>query len=194
MGLLRDCWKFLGHYQTAAVRWLHAVVVIGVVAQLLSSNGIAFNKSTGAVQSSLLAEFSSWLHFGVGLTLLPMTLVFIAVAIRAHGLRHYFPYLWGDLAQARADIAVSLRLHLAEPKPGGLAAIVTGLGFGALLLAVGTGTLWFLLWRGGSALAHDAKEVHETMAGLVEIYFVRHGSMAALHFLSWLKLNRRAQA
>ncbi|MEF9944338.1 MAG: cytochrome b/b6 domain-containing protein [Burkholderiaceae bacterium] len=190
MRLLRKFWNFLGQYQTAAVRWLHAAVVIGVIVQLLNSNGMAFNRTTGAVLATPIAEFSTWLHIGLGLTLAPLTLVFIAVAIGTHGLRHYFPYLWGDLTQAKADLAASLQLRLAEPQPGGLASIVTGLGFGALLLAVGSGSVWFLLWRNGSAFTHSAKEVHETLVGLIEVYFVGHGSMAMLHFLSWLKTAR----
>lgn len=194
MRLLREFWQFLGHYQSAAVRSLHAAVVMGVIVQWLSSNGMAFNKSTGAVLATPIAEFSSWLHIGLGLTLLPLTLIFITVAISTHGLRHYFPYLWGDLTQARADFAASLHLRLTEPKPGGLAAIVAGLGFGALLLAVGSGTIWFVLWRNGSGWAHDAKEVHETLVGLVEAYFAGHGSLAMLHFLSWLKTDRSAKA
>jgi len=68
-----------------------------------------------------------------------------------------------------------------------LAAIVTGLGFGAIALALTTGALWFFLWREGSPSTHEAKEVHEAMATLVEVYFVGHGGMATLHFLAWLK-------
>lgn len=187
MKWLRELWTFLGKYQNASVRWLHLIVVLAVIAQILSSNGMHFDKATGAVPGAPLTWFSDWFHIVLGLGLIPITLAFIVAALRAHGLRHYYPYLWGDLAQAKADLAASLKLQLTEPRPGGLAAIVTGLGFGAIALALTTGALWFFLWREGSPSTHEAKEVHEAMATLVEVYFVGHGGMATLHFLAWLK-------
>ena len=191
MRWLSELWAFLGRYQSATVRALHAAVVLAIIVQLLDSNGMHFDKATGAVGSGALTQFSTWLHIGLGLALLPLSLVFIGTALASHGPRHYFPYLWGDLTQAKADIAATLKLQLTEPRPGGLAAIVTGLGMGALLLVVGSGAIWFLLWRSGSLLTRDAKEVHEALAGLLEWYVVGHGGMATLHFFSWLKTTGR---
>lgn len=187
MKWLREFWVFLGLYQNRWVRWLHLVVVLGVVLQIVSSGGMHFDRATGAVPAAPLAWLSDWVHIVAGLALLPLTGLFIVVALATHGPRHYYPYLWRDLAQARADLQDALHLRLSEPRPGGLAAIVTGLGFGALLVAVISGTAWFFLWRAGSAWTHDAREWHETLVGLVEVYFVGHGLMATLHFLAWLR-------
>jgi len=187
MKLIRKFWAFLGSYQNRWVRRLHLVVVLGVVLQIVSSGGMHFDRASGAVPAAPLAWLSDWVHIVAGLILLPLVIWFIVVALATHGLRHYYPYLWGDLEQARSDIRASFHLRLAEPRPGGLAAIVTGLGFGALLLAVMSGTAWFALWRTDSTWAHNARELHESLVGLVEVYFVGHGLMATLHFLAWLR-------
>lgn len=192
MRLLRDFWVFLGIYQNRWVRWLHLVVVVGVVLQIVSSGGMHFDRASSAVPAAPLVWLSDWVHIVAGLTLLPLTGLFIAVALAAHGPRHYYPYLWSDWAQAGGDLQDALHLRLAEPRPGGLAAIVTGLGFGALLLAVISGTVWFFLWWAGSPWTQDSRELHKSLVGLVEIYFLGHGLMATLHFAAWLRHNGAA--
>ena len=46
---------------------------------------------------------------------------------------------------------------------GGLAAIVMGLGLGALFLALLSGLGWFLSWNYNLQWAHDIKELHEAL-------------------------------
>lgn len=76
-------------------------------------------------------------------------------------------------------------------KPRGLASTVEGLGLGALLLVVLSGTLWFVLWILDSPYAYDVMQAHKSLTGLIEVYILGHGFMAILHFISWKYLHNR---
>jgi len=69
----------------------------------------------------------------------------------------------------------------------GIAAIVQGLGFGALTLVILSGLTWFLSWIYMAPWANSIKELHESLTGLFEAYVVGHGGMGILHLFFELK-------
>lgn len=170
-------WRFLGFFQPPFLRVLHALVALLVFAQFCSSAFMGV-WSDGA-------SWSGWLHMFTGMGLCVLGLILAWYSLVRHGLRYFFPYLWGDTGQLRKDLSASLRGHLVGPRPKGLAASVQGLGLGALLLTAFCGLIWFWLWRGGSSWADDLRIVHEWAAQLVIWYFIGHGGMALIHFVRW---------
>ena len=68
---------------------------------------------------------------------------------------------------------------------------VQGLGLGALLLAVLSGLIWYLLWVNGSPFAELARKTHENLTLLIELYLLGHGGMALLHFFVWQRKSGR---
>ena len=107
------------------------------------------------------------------------------------GLKYFFPSLWGDLAQLKADVQTLAARKLPEAAPGGLPAIVQGLGLGLLNVTLLSGLGWFLLVRDGSGWAHSAIELHEALTSLVVVYVIGHGGMGLLHMALWLRTRWR---
>ena len=132
----RLLWRFLGFFQAPRIRLLHALVVALVCWQLLTGWFIGKPVPPGLL---------TWCHIVGGLlgTVIGGSLLY--ASLRQRGLRYFFPYLWGDLEQLKKDIRASLRLKMIAPRPKGLATTVQGLGMGALLLALLSGLLWFML-------------------------------------------------
>lgn len=170
-------WRFLGFFQPPLLRGLHALVTLLVFAQFC----------TGAFMGvwSDGASWSGWLHMLTGMGLCVLGLILACYSLGRHGLRYFFPYLWGDTAQLRKDLGASLHGHLVGPRAKGLAACVQGLGLGALLLTAFSGLAWFWLWRGGSPWAGEMRIAHEWMALLIILYCIGHGGMALIHFVLW---------
>lgn len=170
-------WRFLGVFQKPGIRLVHALTVFFVVIQLLSSCIMSIGEGG--------ASFGGWYHIWGGTTLCILAVLQTICSFRTRGLRHFYPYLWGDMENLKADIKRSLQFKLVPPRPGGLAAAVQGLGLGALLLTAFSGLVWFWLWQSGSAAAADARAVHNVVSILMVLYFFGHGGMALLHFFSW---------
>lgn len=119
-----------------------------------------------------------------GLTLTLFALLFFAKVYLRRGSQDLYPWLGGHWQQIIADLKQLKAMRLPEPVPGGLAATVEGLGLLALLLAVATGALWFVVAQMGfdSALLLS---IHKTAVGAIELYFYGHGGFALLHLLHW---------
>lgn len=182
-------WKFLGFFQSPFLRSIHALVAVLVALQIISSLGMESNAQPGS-----LAYFFNTYHIGVGVLLVFISLFFIAYSLNSHGLRHFFPYLWGDVARLKKDVSASLHFKLVAPRPGGLAAAVQGLGLGALFLAVGSGIIWYLFSFSQSPLTPDLLRFHKAVVVLIGLYFIGHGVMAVLHFIVWEKnISKKAQ-
>ena len=173
-------WKFLGFFQPPFIRRFHALVAVLVALQILSSFMLSQNS-----QAWSLSHFFYIYHIGVGMILVFISLFFVAYSLNQYGAKNFFPYLWGDISKLKKDIKTSLHLKLVPPRPGGLAATVQGLGLGALLLAVGSGMIWYIVsnLQDGPALA--LLNFHRAIVGLIELYFIGHGVMAIVHFISW---------
>lgn len=179
---VRLFWKFLSFFQSYFLRSLHAVVAVLVALQIISGIGGAKN-----MQSGMLAFFLNTYHKGTGILLFFISLFFIVYSLKLYGVRHFFPYLWGDISRLKKDISASIRFKLVAPRPGGLAAAVQGLGLGALLLAVGSGIAWCAAFFLQSGIAPHLLKFHKIVVILIGLYFIGHGGMAILHFLSWRK-------
>ena len=67
------------------------------------------------------------------------------------------------------------------------AAIVQGLGLGALALVILSGATWFFSWIYMAPWADSVKEFHKLLTGLIEAYVLGHGGMGMLHLFFQLK-------
>ena len=173
------------------VRYLHYLVLSLVVTQILISEFMEVS-SRGNIGRGAVEYTSTWAHIGIGLSLLVLSIVFIITELSRHGFSYFFPYLSGDTAQLKTDLQNLKTLNLPKLSPGGLAAIVQGLGLSALLLVTLSGAAWFLLWSAESSLAGLVKEFHELLTGLIEAYLIGHGSMGLLHILLAYRNTRKS--
>lgn len=183
-------WRFLGFFQAPVLRVMHALVVIMVTLQLCSSLGMPGAPQHGVTVGTVGYLASSY-HILGGLFLVVFSCVFTWKSFSLRGLKHFFPYLWGETEQLRKDIVTSMQFKIVAPRPGGLATVVQGLGFGALLLTVFSGFAWFALWRAGAPQAAQALTVHKSVVVLLILYFLGHGGMALLHFTVWQRTMAR---
>lgn len=176
-------WKFMSYFLPPVVRILHIVITLLVIINLILGYGFLCstkNPDTYIICSSLL-----WVHISIGILLTVLTLLFIPACLFHKGIRHFYPYLWGDTKQLVKDLKVSLSFKLIPPTSGGLAAVVQGLGLGALLLTELAGIIWFIGWQTNGFYAHFFKEVHKVSATLLALYLLGHGTMATIHFIVW---------
>lgn len=170
-------WRFLGIFQSPGLRLLHALVAVFCILQFFSS----IFMQVGDVKASA----SAWLHMWGGASLCLLGLLQIYVSLSKRGLRHFYPYLWGDNEQLMHDIRQSLQFKLVGPRPKGLGAVVQGLGLGALFITAFSGLLWFCLWQADAASAASVRQAHDALSWLILLYVLGHGSMALLHFVVW---------
>jgi cytochrome b561 len=186
MRILRIALEYLREKQPPVVRVLHITILCLVLSQILVSNFMGFS-DTGEVGSQAIEHFGTWIHIGTGLALLPLACLFIYVELKRHGIKYFFPYLYRDFARLKQDLQKLKRFEFPEPDAYGLAAIVQGLGLGALILVVLSGAAWFFSWVFTAPWAHSLKEVHEAVTGLIETYVVGHGGMGLLHLYFQVK-------
>jgi len=180
MRILELTRSYLSERQTPAVRVIHLVVLLLVISQILVSNFMGFDDN-GEISRKGIEFYATWVHIITGLFIVPIALIFVIVELRSHGFGFFFPYLSGDVAQIKADLGQLRQFKLPEPEDKGLAAVVQGLGLGALILVLLTGMGWFISWRYHAPWAGEVKEVHEFLTGLIEAYVIGHGVMGLLH-------------
>ncbi len=185
-------WEFLGFFQKPYLRFLHAIIAVFIILQILSSFAMHMLPS-GQINPALSSWLAVWYHILAGLLVVVLGMLLVADSLTKRGLRYFFPYLWGDTEQLKKDIQDSLRFKMVPPRPKGLATTVQGLGLGALLLVVLSGLIWFILWRSGSPFAELALETHKSVSGLIELYLIGHGGMALLHFFVWQRNKARQE-
>ena len=177
---------YLRERQPPAVRFFHIAILFLVLSQILVSNFMEFTNS-GEISRNFIEFYATWIHIISGLTLIPLSLIFITIELKRHGLRYFLPYLYGEFSQLKDDLQTLLRLNLPDANAYGIAAIIQGLGLGALLLVALSGSAWFLSWLYVPTWAHNLKEIHETLTGLIEAYAIGHGGMGVLHLFFYLK-------
>ncbi len=162
------------------VRYLHYIIIILVIAQIILSNfmNVEHNQKIG---SGIINYFAVWSHIILGISTFIVSLIFIAVELKKHGVRYFYPYIYRDYDVIKLDI--STILHFKEPviHPRGLISSIEGLGLGALLLTTLSGIIWFLLWINHYPFASYMQEFHQSVTTLLEIYIIGHGSMGLLH-------------
>lgn len=188
LNLLNSIWKFFGIYQTRKIRVIHLLILLLVITQIVISNWMEIAK-TGVIVDQGYQFYCTWLHIILGVSLFFLVLYFIINRMKNKGIHHFFPYLFGDLSQIKKDIKLLSNLKLPESSANGIATSVQGLGLGALFLVVSSGLIWLFLWLQNSPLADEAKNIHKTLTGLIEIYIIGHGSMGLLHFILWYKYH-----
>ncbi len=189
IGQFRLLWRFLGFFQPPGMRLLHAMVAALAITQYLTGLGAHAGSAYKGVLSALCTDW----HIIAGLSLFALVQALAFSSLQHRGLRVLFPYLWGDIARLKEDLAATLRGKLVPPKPGGLAACVQGLGLGALLLAVYSGLAWFVAWLFDLPVRRPLIELHKTLVPLVGLYALGHGGMALTHFVIWQrKMNNAA--
>lgn len=185
MNSLYSIWYFLGQYQTKSIRNLHIIIVLLVLAQIIISNWIKVT-SSGLIPNGY--HFFTYMHISIGCFLFILTTLLVITCFKQRGLFHYFPYLLGDLSQAKEDIKTLSKFKLPDSHTRGLAPIVQGLGLGALAIAIVTGVSWFIVWLFGFyPIAYNLENYHKTLVILIEIYLYAHGSFAVLHYIKWKK-------
>jgi len=188
--LIHKFWSYFQDAQPPLVRVLHLTVMVLVLMQLISSNLIHFD-AAGRVNNAPAFFLGSWAHFSVGIALGFIGFLFVVIEIGRHGVRYFFPYLWGDFARIKADLKTLLRFQLPEAGPGSMAAVVQGLGLGALVLTLSSGLGWFVLWRTGMSMAVTVMAFHAMFTGLVQAYVVGHGGLGLLHIILWNRAKGR---
>ena len=190
MRTVKRLWQYFGQTQPVFIRVLHLIVILVCISQLITSNFVNL-KGTRIIDGSVSFTFGTWAHILPGLVLVGITALFIAAELSRRGLKYFFAYLWGDLAQVKADVKTIAGRKIPDASPGGLAAIVQGLGLGAMGLTLLSGLSWFVLVQIGAGLAHAAIEMHEALTGLVVVYLIGHGAMGVLHIFLWMRSHPR---
>jgi cytochrome b561 len=178
--MLQSVLEYLRNHQSPRIRYFHIFVLLLVLSQIVVSNFMGFTHG-GEVSTNIIRFYATWLHIFTGIILLPIALIFAFLVIKEHGIKYFFPYLFGDFSQLKIDLLKMKNLELPDPEAKGLATIVQGLGLGALFLALFSGLTWFAAWKYHAPWSHGAKEVHEFLVGLIEAYIVGHGGMGLLH-------------
>ena len=172
--------NYTREHQTPAIRRFHISILILVIAQILLSNIMEFTDA-GEISPDLVEFYGTWMHILFGLLIVPLAFIFLVLTLKQHGFKYFFPYFSGEFTQLKKDIGQLKQLSLPELQPSGIAAIVQGLGLGALFLVMLSGLTWFIAWSSHFSWAHDAKEVHETFTGLIEAYAIGHGFVGLVH-------------
>jgi len=183
--ILRFIKKYFAEKFTPFFRILHYAILFLVLTQIVVSNFIKVSDD-GVISHNIVEYYGTWIHISTGLFLVLLATIFIIAELNKRGFKYFYPYLSGDFSQLKLDIEKLKSLEMPDVSAKGLVAIVQGLGLGALLLVVSSGSAWFLLWSYDSSLANDAKEIHELFTGLIEAYVIGHGGIGLLHiFLAY---------
>lgn len=186
--------KTIRHYfaenLTPSVRYLHYSILLLVLLQIILSNFIKINND-GVIGLNAIEYYSTWAHISIGLLLVLLSIVFVVVELSKHGFSYFYPYLSGDLSQLKSDLSQLKSLKLPDASPKGLAATIQGLGLGAILLVVLSGTIWFVMWSYELAFANDVKEIHKSLTGLIEAYIIGHGGMGLMHIFIDFKKRKK---
>lgn len=190
--MLKTIRNYFAEKLTPLVRYLHYSILLLVLLQIILSNFTEINDA-GAIGKNAIDYYSTWAHISVGLSLVFLAIVFTVVELSKHGFAYFYPYLSGDLSQLKSDLSQLKSLQLPEVSPKGLAAVIQGLGLGAILLVVLSGMIWFVLWSYDLAFANDVKEIHKSLTGLIEAYIIGHGGMGLMHIFIAFKKQKTAK-
>jgi Prokaryotic cytochrome b561 len=186
MNIIDITMGYLRERQPPAVRFLHIIILCLVLSQITVSNFMGFTPN-GEVSTEIVEHYATWIHICTGLSLLPIALVFIYMELKRYGMKYFFPYLYGNFSQLKKDLRQLKQFELPEPAAYGIAAVVQGLGFGALTLVVLSGVAWFLSWIYAAPWANSIKGLHRSLTGLIEAYILGHGAMGILHLVLQVK-------
>lgn len=157
----------------------HLVVIAFSLWLVLTSPWISLRRGIPST-----AGFLDWAHIVIGLILLPLSLAYFATNTLGGRWREYFPWLAGDLAGLRKDLAGIPKGRLPQPGGGGLYSIIEGVAILLLVATALTGGIWFLLE--GSRAALVWRDWHVAVADGLVVVLVLHAIAASLHLLEFL--------
>ena len=95
-------WQFLGFFQKPYLRFLHAIIAVLVILQILSSFAMHM-LSSGQINPALSSWLASWYHILSGLLVVILSLLLAADSLTKRGFHYFFPYLWGDTEQLKKE-------------------------------------------------------------------------------------------
>lgn len=189
MRIIHITLEYLRERQPPLVRFFHITILCLVLSQIMVSNFMGF-ADNGEISKKTVEYYGTWIHIGTGLSLLPIAFVFIYIELKRHGIKYFFPYFYGNFSQLKKDLQQLKQFELPEPSAYGIAAIVQGLGLGALAFVILSGATWFFSWIYMAPWVDSIKEFHKLLTGLIEAYVLGHGGMGMLHLVFQLKKHR----
>ncbi|MFS2223801.1 cytochrome b/b6 domain-containing protein [Pantoea sp. B65] len=175
--------NFGPHADHKVFRYLHILVALLILAQILNSN----LTEVDALGKHSLTGIITWVHIISGFSLIFCGLFMLAWMLTQRGFRFYYSWLCLDFRAIRQDINTILDCELPEAHAGGIAASVQGMGVITLLVVAACGGAWFWLNSLQSPLAESILLWHKFLTLFIEIYFYSHGAMGIIHLI----LNRR---
>lgn len=160
-----------------------------IIFQIINSNLVHVTAS-GMVKDGEIGTLSLWIHIALGVVATILTIVLCVLVFKKRGIVSFYPYLFGDFSQLKADFNQLKKGIWPESDPKGMANVVQGLGLLALIGTELTAIIWLILWRNHWEFANNFRELHKFCTGFVEAYILVHGSLAVLRFFyewKWVK-------
>ena len=109
-------WQFLGFFQKPYLRFLHAIIAVLVILQILSSFAMHM-LSSGQINPALSSWLASWYHILSGLLVVILSLLLAADSLTKRGFHYFFPYLWGGYGTAQKGHSGQLALQDGSAAP-----------------------------------------------------------------------------
>ncbi len=179
-----------GTVRTHTTRALHALLLLSVAFQLVSSKVIS-RPLPGDAPSTLYS-----LHEYIGMASLGVVCAFWLWTLVRHGETSFtklfpwvFPHRIADIVHDGVDqFKAILRRDFSLASSGALASAVHGLGLLVVTAMATTGTIVFF---SAGSVAHEALALHRLVANLMWAYLIGHAGLATLHHLLGSDVLRR---
>ena len=88
MRIIRITLEYLRERQPPVVRFFHITILCLVLSQIIVSNFMVFT-GNGEISKKTVEYFGTWIHIGTGLSLLPITFIFIYIELKRHGITYF---------------------------------------------------------------------------------------------------------
>ncbi len=178
------------HFPNITLRYIHASLAVLIVFQIINSNFVHVS-ALGLIKGGESGQLGLWMHGIFGVIASILTIVFCLILLRTKSVRDFYPYLWGDFQQIKADGRQLFDRIWPESNPKGMANVVQGFGLLALIVCEVTAMIWLILWYLHWPFANEFRELHQFCTGWVEVYLIVHGTLALLRFFYEWRLGNR---
>jgi cytochrome b561 len=180
-----------GAARSRATRFLHLLLLLAVVQQLVSSK-LAHRPLPGDAPSIIFS-----LHEYIGIATLGLVLAFWLWTLIRHGetkLGTLLPWLsprriMAVINDGMSQLRAARSGYFSGESGGALASAVHGLGLLTVTGMAATGTVFF--FAHGTVTARYALDLHRTIANLMWVYLFGHAGLACLHHLLGSDMLRR---
>lgn len=159
---------------------LHPIVAISTLWLILTSPWVVLRRTIPGNPG-----FFDLMHVGIGVAMAVIAVVYLWANTAAGRWRQYFPWLAGNLAEVRTDLAGLTRGRIPAAGGAGLFSLIEGLLLLALLTTALTGAGW--LAADGSRTALAWREWHIVAADVFIAVLVVHIIAAGAHLLEFLR-------